>query len=151
MKVAGTEINIKHKSFEIYISGCKGPHCEGCHNPELYSFDRGVDFDPELQEKLAQKLKDLYNAKLCNFVWILGGEPLDSDLKDLVSLCKLLKQAEPNIKIVLFTHYQEWPEVLNPYLNYVKIGAYNKNGKSYVEPVLQIELANEEQQVIYVG
>ena len=34
MKILSTQYSLKYKALEIYTAGCKGPHCEGCHNPD---------------------------------------------------------------------------------------------------------------------
>ena len=80
MKIAGTEVSLLHKAFEIYLSGCKYSPCHGCHNPELWSFDFGVDVDVEKIAELISKINELKEEKLIEYVWILGGEPLDNNL-----------------------------------------------------------------------
>lgn len=49
MRVAGTEFNLAHRALEIYLSGCKAPHCEGCHNKELWEFNQGIPYQEWLK------------------------------------------------------------------------------------------------------
>ena len=145
MKVAGTEINLQHRALEIYLSGCKGPHCPGCHNPELHSFDVGTDCDPEELSKLVKKLKELKDADLVDIVWILGGEPQDQNVNALTALLKPLSELAP---IMLWTHYDSVNPQLLPYLSFAKLGPYVEGGEPYVEQAFGIRLANREQRVV---
>jgi anaerobic ribonucleoside-triphosphate reductase activating protein len=59
-------------SVSFFAQGC--PHrCPGCHNPETWSFDGGLEFTPDVLENIIQGLT-AQNIKrnLC----IMGGEPL---------------------------------------------------------------------------
>lgn len=146
MYIAGTEINLKHKALEIYLSGCKYHHCEGCHNPELWNFEVGDFCDDAALQRLTNKLQELLQAKLVSSVWILGGEPLDQHPDELFALLATLDNYTNNI--VLWTHYGSVPEVFKPYIKYAKLGPYIASGQSYTEPVLGIKLANKEQRVV---
>lgn len=145
MHIAGTEINLKHKALEVYLSGCKGPHCFGCHNPELWDFACGMELDDTLLSTLLWKAESLKESGLANMVWVLGGEPLDQERGKLLSLCKQLSTITD---VMLWTHYEEIPQDLTEYISYVKLGPYVAGRESYVEPVLGIKLANVEQRVI---
>ena len=150
MRIAGTEINLKYKAFEIYVSGCREAHCSGCHNPELWSFDIGDPYpSKEVQDRLAWQLSELKQAKLIDSIWLLGGEPLDQDQEKLKLLLKYLK--ETGLSIVLWTHYETIADELKCFVDYIKTGRYNEQGKSYIEPVLGIALANREQKITKLG
>lgn len=145
MKIAGTEINLQHRALEIYVSGCRPPHCKGCHNPELWSFDVGVDCDSEELAKLTNKLRALKDAKLVDYVWVLGGEPQDQKEAELAALFRELSTVAPTM---LWTSYEEVKPALLPYVTYAKLGPYVKDGEPYVEPMFIIKLANKEQRVV---
>ena len=39
MRILYVDYTLKHKSLDIYTSGCKcNPHCKGCQNPETWDF-----------------------------------------------------------------------------------------------------------------
>ena len=143
MRIAGTELNLRHKALEIYLSGCKSHSCKGCHNPELWDFTVGDNVDLDYLES---KLTAMQSARLVNSVWILGGEPLDQDMNEL---CVLLKAMQNHThKIVLWTHYEDVPEPVSKLVQYAKLGPYVAGGEAYVEPVLGIKLANREQRIV---
>ncbi len=146
MRIAGTEINLKHKALEIYVSGCQEPHCSGCHNPELWNFGVGDSYPAKrIQNTLDWKIDELKRAKLIDSAWILGGEPLDQNLRNLSTLIRHLKESK--LKVMLWTHYDYVPNDIKGLVDYVKTGRYDKDGEPYVEPVLGIKLANKEQKV----
>ena len=146
MRIAGTEINLKHRALEIYLSGCNEPHCSGCHNPELWSFAVGDHYPAKaIQDTLDWKISELKEAKLIDSIWILGGEPLDQNLMSLSLLIRHLKESK--LKVMLWTHYERVPNDIKGLVDYVKTGRYMENGEPYVEPVLGIKLANKEQKV----
>lgn len=148
MRIAGTEINLAFKAFEIYISGCKAPHCQGCHNPELWDFSVGSFYDPSISEALKTKALEMHEAGLADYAWILGGEPLDQDLNELMDLIDHLKSVD--LKIVLWTHYNEVPERILSMIDYIKTGPYIEGQESYVEPLFGVKLANPEQKLYAV-
>jgi organic radical activating enzyme len=145
MRIAGTEINLRHRALEIYLSGCRGPHCPGCHNAELWDFAVGDIFNQAACQKLLDKLVTLRNARMVDYVWVLGGEPLDQDQD---SLARLLAQLHDRAKIVLWTHYERVPDMLAELCDYAKLGPYVANGEAYDEPVFGVKLANREQRIV---
>jgi len=143
MRIAGTELNLKHKALEIYLSGCKSHSCVGCHNPELWDFAVGDNVDIDYLES---KLAAIQSARLVNSVWILGGEPLDQDMDELCVLLRAMKNHTH--KIVLWTHYEDVPKPVAKLVQYAKLGPYVSGGEPYVEPLLGIQLANKEQRIV---
>ncbi len=146
MYLAGTEINLKHKALEIYLSGCKGPHCPGCHNEELWDFRQGLEIAGVL-DALLWKAEALRESDLAKMVWVMGGEPLDQERGELLALCQQLSDI---VDVMLWTHYEQIPPELVPYLAYAKLGPYVEGGEAYTEPVLGITLANREQRVVKI-
>lgn len=123
LRILATQYTITTKSLEIYVSGCKHHSCEGCHNPETWEFNQGEVYDT------AYFMKHIY-SKVKNFpllvenIMIFGGEPLDSDLGELLFECNVLKKP-----IWIFTHYEldEVPDYIKNYCTYIKTGAYRKD------------------------
>jgi len=76
-------------SLNIYAQGCKR-NCPGCHNPELQSFEGGVEFH-------------LFDVKpfideyfLCNWICWLGGDAIYQP-KELIEFNKVFKKFEKSI------------------------------------------------------
>ena len=150
MRIAGTEVNLKHRALEVYLSGCHPPHCPGCHNPELWDFSIGDEFDSyKLEQPLYQKICELKKNDLIDIDWILGGEPLDQDLRKLEKMLVTIELFD--IPVMLWTHYHDIPQNIRELVSYAKIGPYIKDKESYIEPIFGIKLANKEQRVIKIG
>lgn len=143
MRIAGTEINLQHRAFEIYVSGCNPPHCPGCHNPELWDFSVGKKLYRIIGDILAKAMQ-LRDARLIDYIWILGGEPLDQDHDCLELLLKICRDIAP---VVLWTHYDNIPNWTVHLVDYVKTGPYKNNSTDYIEPLFGIRLANLEQKI----
>ena len=123
MNIAATQYTLGNKSYEIYVAGCKAkPHCENCHNPELWNFTFGDKLDEEMYKRIESKLNS-FNDLIDN-IWIVGGEPLDQDLNELKKLLIFLKTF--NKKMWLFTRFEldEIPEDIIKYFDYIKTGRY---------------------------
>ncbi|WP_169332891.1 4Fe-4S cluster-binding domain-containing protein [Desulfovibrio oxyclinae] len=124
MNILATEYSLRHKALELYVAGCKGPHCPGCHNPETWSFDQGVPFDTVTKREIETKIKDF--AHMIDNIWVLGGEPIDQDRKALEELLSFLRGFRP---VWLFTRYElsEVSENILCHCSYVKTGRYNED------------------------
>ena len=89
-------------SVSFFAQGC--PHrCSGCHNPETWSFDGGLEFTPEVLENIIQGLT-AQNIKrnLC----IMGGEPLAPQNTFLTYLIiQTVKERLPDTPIYIWTGY----------------------------------------------
>ena len=120
MNIAATQYNLPHKALEIYLSGCNGPHCPGCHNTELWNFDVGEDINKALERLLIKLERD---GDMIQEVWVLGGEPLDQELTQLLVL---LSNIPKHFRIVLFTRYElsDVPYSVLVYADLIKTGAY---------------------------
>ena len=146
MRIAGTSVTLAHGAFEIYLSGCLAPHCVGCHNPELWDFTKGMCWSVE-SRKLLLKIHGL--PAFISAVWILGGEPLDSEHDQLKELLQGIKHVRPDLQIVVFTKYRVLPEWLWEYAELVKVGMFDIN-KTDGGPFLShgIPLASSNQTVL---
>lgn len=106
MKYAGIIYNDTSAAPGICLSfftqGC--PHrCLGCHNPETWDFDGGLDFTNETLANVLTGLKaNNVNRNLC----IMGGEPMcDENLFLTYLLVSTVKEKYPDIKIYIWTGY----------------------------------------------
>lgn len=85
------------------MQGC--PHrCPGCHNPELWNYNGGVE------KSIDEVLKEIYAAISANNIQrnfsVLGGEPLcPENIEDVIQIIKNVKASFPNIKVFIWTGY----------------------------------------------
>lgn len=87
----------------LWMQGCPH-HCKGCHNPETWDFNGGIEIDREkLLENVINSLTQ--NGVNRNFS-ILGGEPLaEENLEDTLYIINRVRNKFPKIKIYLWTGY----------------------------------------------
>ncbi len=111
-------------SFNIYLSGCHG-YCEGCHSDHTWDFTSGSALVPHDLIDYMFTLSDYTFDHIC----ILGGEPLDQPIDDLVELLKLLKVNFPEKKLWLYTHFEkrEVDKRILSCLDFLKTGKYEKS------------------------
>lgn len=146
MRIVALQYTLQHKSLDIYLSGCIGnPHCEGCHNPELWSFDIGDIYDERYFMKIKNKVKDFDN--LIDNIMIFGGEPLDqenNELRDLIFDLGILHK-----KIWIFTHYdiEVIPQFVKIGCDYIKTGRYIPELKCEDNIQYGIKLATSNQKI----
>ena len=69
----------------VFVQGCPH-HCEGCHNPETWSFDGGYDGSAE------EIFSRLRRNPILSGVTFSGGEPF-SQAAELVPLARRIKDA----------------------------------------------------------
>lgn len=81
--------------------------CKNCHNPETWESSNGILFDDEAKEKLFKELKCDYISGLT----LSGGDPLHkNNLKDILNLCKEVKEKFPEKTIWIYSGYT-WEEI----------------------------------------
>lgn len=87
----------------LWMQGCPH-HCKGCHNPETWDFNGGIEIDREkLLENVISSLTQ--NGIKRNFS-VLGGEPLaPENLGDAAYIINKIRESFPDIKIYLWTGY----------------------------------------------
>lgn len=125
MNIIATQYSLSTKSLDIYLAGCKGPHCAGCHNHLTWDFNQGTPWG-EWEDKLTTKLFHSMVEK----VYVMGGEPLDQDLVELENLLRFLKGFGKEIR--LFTGREtKWdiPFDIRMYCDYIKVGQYLEDYK----------------------
>ena len=108
--------------FNIWFAGCTF-HCEDCQNPQLWDKKSGGEWN----------VADLYSIVMFNCqkfnyntVVLLGGEPLQQNKEELLSLCQLL--SEKHIDIWVYTGYEleQVDKELLKYIHTIKCGRYIK-------------------------
>ena len=122
MNIAGTEYTLKYQSLDIYISGCRPPHCKGCHNPDYWDFNIGVDYQDGGLEAIGTKIVKS-NGMIQN-IMIFGGEPLDTPTAELVNFLRNMKTFR--LPIWLFTRYDidVVPVEIQDLCDFIKTGEY---------------------------
>lgn len=87
-------------AFTIWFTGCDF-HCKNCHNRKLWDKNSGKKYKAELVASIIRSSCNKLNTRTVVF---LGGEPLQQDKQELLSLCQLLKAA--GLKIWIYTGYE---------------------------------------------
>ena len=147
MKITALDYTYKQKALDIYVSGCRGPHCKNCHNPLLWDFNTG-QYWIEWKWKIEDYIRE-YPEIIENFM-IFGGEPLDQPIKDLIDMLKWLKWFQRSIW--LFTGKEKLDLIDKDVLmliDYIKIGSYREEmgeGREY----FGIQLATSNQKIYRV-
>lgn len=149
MKILYIDFTLKTKSLDIYTSGCKGPHCSGCHNPESWNFNQGDLCNELIIDKIKNYIND-YNG-LINNIMIFGGEPLDNNTNEVINFLSELKML--NKKIWLFTRYDldKIPSKIINKCDYIKTGRYIPSLKTDDNIQYGIKLATSNQNIIDVS
>jgi len=85
-----------------WVQGCPH-HCPGCHNPETWDFNGGLEQPWDLLKQIKEAIRA--NGIQRNFS-ILGGEPLcpENIYQTEVIVC-YIRDMFPDIKIFLWTGY----------------------------------------------
>ncbi len=124
MNIASIDYSPSTESLDIYVSGCNKPHCNECHNPDLWSFDYGTPYDEIVNNYIIQRCNDY--TDLIKNIFIMGGEPLHQNYSELLLLLRLCRLTDK--KIWLFTRYKltQVPENFKIFLDYIKTGEYSK-------------------------
>lgn len=106
MKYAGLiendMVNGQGVCVSFWVQGC--PHrCHGCHNPETWDFNGGIDVPTDIKGKIIKAISA--NGIQRNFS-VLGGEPLcEENIELTCSVITAVRAAYPDIKIYLWTGY----------------------------------------------
>ncbi len=109
-------------STDLFFYGCTHK-CKGCHNRELWEF---VDYNYSLDELL----QVIEIADKSNIVTLLGGEPLQQDIKSLLYLIQGIKQLDKKVAIYTGYEFQDVPDEILDVIDYIKTGKYLCNHKT---------------------
>ncbi|MEW6769965.1 MAG: 4Fe-4S cluster-binding domain-containing protein [Bacillota bacterium] len=114
-------------SVNLFFQGCD-IHCKGCHNPELWPLDGGLEVSVE---EVTEKLKSwrVFHDALV----LLGGEPLLQP-EAVIALARAGK--EMGYELWLFTgrEYEEVPSAIRDIFDVIKCGPYIEELKTYSFP-----------------
>lgn len=149
MNILSIDYTLKHQSIDIYVSGCNGPHCNGCHNPTSWDFSIGVPYDADVEKIISGKYND-FECMIQN-IMIFGGEPLDQDIDKLLELLQFLSKFD--LPMWLFTRYDisEVPESVKELVSYIKTGRYEPEQACERNIHYGIELATLNQKIYKKG
>lgn len=152
MKILATQFTLERSAFEIYLSGCAGncgKHCDGCHNPESWDFNNGIEYDTNYFLEIKNKVKTF--DSIIENIMIFGGEPNDNDKEELKNF--LIDMKSLNKKIWLFTRYykEELPQFEFTLCDYIKCGEYNNQLLTNNNEHYGINLATKNQYIIKKG
>lgn len=104
MKYAGIKKNDIYDGEGVCVSfWCQGcPYrCKGCHNPQTWDFNGGIDLPEDIDEKIISAINA--SGIVRNFS-VLGGEPLCEENISLVArLVSAVREKYPTIKIYIWT------------------------------------------------
>lgn len=100
MRIAGTLpcslVNGDGIRYVVFVQGC-GHHCPGCHNPETWDFDGGVEIDPKwIAYDYAR------HAHLLDGITLSGGDPFYQQ----GSCLALLKQLPKGTNVWVYTGFE---------------------------------------------
>ena len=126
IRIAGTEVSVERRSFEIYIQGCSR-HCDGCHNPETWDFNGGMEFEiDDLLKRVSDKIKPF--DKLIESIFISGGDLLCWDVETAKEFTRKARELFPNKNLWLFTgcEGEDLPDWVWNYYDTIKAGAFKK-------------------------
>lgn len=107
-------------SFTIWFSGCS-MNCKNCYNPELQSKDKGDEYNVK---SILFTISNECNKHDMNTVVLLGGEPLEQDHSDIVTLLDRLHRDKYNVWLYTGHEFEDIPDDIKEYLYTIKCGPY---------------------------
>lgn len=102
----------------LFVSGCRN-HCEGCFQPETWSFTYGREFDSDAMTELLTALEKPHIQGLS----ILGGDPFEPENRGpVLDICKAVRERFGDSKTIwIWTGYL-WEDLRDePVLNYIDV------------------------------
>lgn len=112
----------------LFVSGCRN-RCDGCFQPETWSFTYGEEFDDIAFWELIHCLRNPNIAGLS----ILGGDPFEPEnRKAIEAICYAVKEIFPQKSIWVWTGYL-WEDLKDlPVMKYIDVlvdGPFKKDLK----------------------
>lgn len=154
MKYAGLikndVVNGKNVCVSYWCQGCP-IHCKGCHNPQTWDFNGGMEIDRDIL------IKEIIEAISKNGIHrnfsVLGGEPLAPlNVSDTFEIIKAVKEACPHIEIYLWTGYylEDLPEEIRDdvykYVDILVEGSYDESKRDITLPMR----GSSNQKIVYI-
>lgn len=107
MHYAGIIKNDVVNGYDVCVSfwsqGCPNG-CPGCHNPETWDFNGGIEKDGDLL--ISEVIKAITNNGIQRNLSFLGGEPLcDQNIEFTKRMIDEVRHTFPNIMIFVWTGY----------------------------------------------
>jgi anaerobic ribonucleoside-triphosphate reductase activating protein len=90
--------------YAVFVQGCRH-HCDGCHNPETWDLDGGIDLPVE------EIASDFKKRRLLDGITLSGGDPFFQQ-EECVALLNLL----PDVNVWVYTGF-EYEEIQNTTLS----------------------------------
>ena len=84
----------------IFFSGCNH-HCKGCHNPKSHDFKTGKSFGSEIQEQIAEYVRE---TPFVSGVTLSGGDPMYS-ADSIIPFIKELKELSPTSTVWVYSGF----------------------------------------------
>lgn len=113
----------------LWVSGCSH-QCEDCFNPETWDENNGDKWTKKQQQLIIKALSEDW----CSGITLTGGDPLYiSNRKDIITLCKVIKEIYPEKTIWVYTGYLFDELISEECLNYIDVlidGEFEKENKS---------------------
>lgn len=145
MNIIRTQYTFSLSSFDIYLAGCKGPHCVGCHNPTSWSFISGEPYTPEMFYNWKFKIDDF--DSIISKIFILGGEPLDQTTSELLDFLEDINKLQKSIWLFTKYDFKEVPKEILSLCDYVKCGRYIESQKTNNNIQCGVTLASSNQMI----
>ena len=103
----------------LFVSGCTN-RCEGCFQPETWSFEYGEPFDERAKEEIFASLEN----RSVRGLTVLGGEPMEAEnQRALLPFIKEFKQRFPDKTLWIFTGnlYEELTGALGEHPKHIEV------------------------------
>lgn len=161
--------------MRLVFKGCSkasaGTPCKNCHNPELWSFEEDGDRAERLKNFEAQVRDWAETGVQFDAVTVIGGEPLDQDETECLSLILFIREHYPDIPFFVYTGMDEEKffrdpkyrdHILAKTARYMKFGPYieemktpeNFGGRPFLgslnQNIYRIDRENEEDKYIRI-
>lgn len=149
MHVAQIDYSLETQSLDIYLSGCRGNHCKGCHNESLWEFNK-LDNTLSSLSHIFRNIKQF--GDLIQRVFVMGGEPLDQDFCELDLFLEDIKSFTDK-EVWLFTRYDlnRVPDKIKQSVSHIKSGAYREDLLTDDNIQCGVKLASSNQKVYLKG
>ena len=123
-------VNGQGIAVSLFVQGCSH-HCPNCFNQSTWDFKGGKEWTQEVEDNFIELCKKDY----ITCVSLLGGDPLDQDIRVILKLVKRIK-LETNKPIYIWTGYtfeevfHSMSAVVLPYVDYIIDGRFEQDKRN---------------------